>query len=109
MIPSHYRAMWLIAMFDLPVTSKSARKKATDFRALLLDTGFIMLQYSVYGRFCESADSVDSKIRTIRSQLPSEGSVRLLSVTDRQFAKMQHYTGKKRVNTEDPPDQLLLF
>ena len=48
MIRSAYRPMWLIAMFDLPVTSKLARKRATEFRACLLDGGFIMLQYSVY-------------------------------------------------------------
>ena len=109
MIYSAYRPMWIIAMFDLPVTSKLARKRATDFRRCLLDAGFMMLQYSVYARHCESAESADAKRLHIRVNLPPDGSVRLLSVTDRQFGKMEHYLGKRRATTEDPPEQLLLF
>ena len=109
MIRSAYRPMWLIAMFDLPVTSKLARKRATEFRACLLDGGFIMLQYSVYARFCDSAESAASKRLYVRANLPPSGSVRLLAVTDRQFAKMEHYRERKRTGGEDPPEQLLLF
>jgi CRISPR-associated protein Cas2 len=41
--------------------------------------------------------------------LPSHGQVRLVSVTDRQFEKMEIYVGRKRENVEDPPLQLMLF
>jgi CRISPR-associated protein Cas2 len=108
-IYSAYRPMWLIAMFDLPVTSKLARKRATEFRSCLLDAGFIMLQYSVYARFCESAESADFKRLHLRANLPPNGAVRLLAVTDRQFAKMEHYRERKRADVDQPPEQSLLF
>jgi len=45
---SGYRNMWLLVMFDLPVTQKEERKEAADFRNYLLDLGFEMAQFSVY-------------------------------------------------------------
>ncbi|HHT9133449.1 MAG TPA: CRISPR-associated endonuclease Cas2, partial [Candidatus Avalokitesvara rifleensis] len=48
---SEYRAMWLFAMFDLPVDTKKARREYTRFRKALLTEGFTMLQYSVYARY----------------------------------------------------------
>jgi CRISPR-associated protein Cas2 len=44
--------MWMIVMFDLPVTTSAERKIATQFRNHLLDNGFEMSQFSVYFRFC---------------------------------------------------------
>ena len=37
---SAYRFMWLLVMFDLPVGTKSDRKKAAAFRKWLLDQGY---------------------------------------------------------------------
>jgi hypothetical protein len=34
---SGYRGMWLFAMFDLPVTTRKARKRYTQFRKLLIE------------------------------------------------------------------------
>jgi len=48
---SAYRAMWLMAMFDLPVETKENRRHYTRFRKLLMKDGFMMLQYSVYARY----------------------------------------------------------
>ena len=45
----------------------------------------------------------------VREGLPDEGQIRLLSVTDRQFGKMENYVGKKRESTEEAPRQLMLF
>ncbi|MGI9015032.1 MAG: CRISPR-associated endonuclease Cas2 [Phycisphaerales bacterium] len=101
--------MWLFAMFDLPTTSKAARKRYTQFRKLLLSEGFTMLQFSVYARHLASEESGDILKTRLRNKLPPDGQVRLLPVTDRQFGKMEVYHGKKRKPTEDPPTQLMLF
>lgn len=45
----------------------------------------------------------------LRARLPPDGQVRLLSVTDGQFDRMEVYFGKKREKTEDPPLQYMLF
>ena len=108
-IPSSYQAMWLFAMFDLPVDTAAARKRYTRFRKGLLAEGFTMLQFSVYARYCPSEESAEAHRRRIRAMLPDDGQVRLLSITECQFSKMEVFFGKKRVETEDPPSQLMLF
>lgn len=106
---SGYRSMWLLAMFDLPVVTPEARRNYTRFRDSLLKEGFLMLQFSVYGRYCGSEEKTTAFRRRIREALPPDGEVRLLPVTDHQFGMMEVYEGKKRHPTEKPPDQLLLF
>jgi len=96
-------------MFDLPVSTKKARKRYARFRKVLLADGFSMLQYSVYARYCASGDTAMAHRRRIRAALPPEGYVRLLGVTDRQFGKMENYVGKSSEPAEKPPAQLLLF
>lgn len=96
-------------MFDLPTDSDKAKKAYVRFRKLLLTHGFVMLQYSVYARHCASEDSTKAVRDSIRAKLPDDGQVRLLSVTDRQYGKMEVYCGKKRDRTEDPPAQIMLF
>ncbi len=106
---SKYRAMWLVAMFDLPVTTKPARKAYTQFRKALLNRGFTMLQYSVYARYCVSEEASDVHRNHLRRVLPDAGQVRLMAITDKQFGKMEVFFGKKRAPTEKTPEQLLLF
>ena len=101
--------MWLFAMFDLPVTTPKARKRYASFRKLLVQEGFSMLQYSVYARYCASEEAATTYRGRIRAGLPSEGYVRLLAVTDRQFGKMESYIGELIKTTESPPPQLVLF
>ncbi len=106
---SGYKFMWLLAMFDLPVTEPELRLEYSRFRKHLLKNGFAMLQYSVYAHFVSDEKSEEVYRRTVFEALPSHGQVRLISVTDRQFGKMEVYVGKKRRKVEDPPLQLMLF
>jgi CRISPR-associated protein Cas2 len=106
---SEYRAVWLFAMFDLPVDTAKARREYTRFRKYLLREGFSMLQFSVYARYCRNEERSKAFRRRLRDAIPPEGEVRLLAVTDHQFGKMEVYLGKKRRSPEKPPDQLMLF
>ena len=106
---SGYQAMWVVAMFDLPVDDGQARKHYTRFRKHLLAQGFSMLQFSVYARFCASEEASAVYRRRVREALPPEGQVRVLALTDRQFGKMEVYLGKTAQRPEKRPDQLLLF
>jgi CRISPR-associated protein Cas2 len=101
--------MWLLAMFDLPVDTLEARRQYTRFRNALLRCGFVRLQFSVYARFLPSEDASAIYRRAVRSALPAGGEVRLMAVTDRQYAKMEIYAERRRKAAESPPPQLLLF
>jgi len=106
---SGYRAMWLFAMFDLPVDEPALRKEYSQFRKTLLKEGFTMLQYSVYVHYVASEEAEQAYRNRVHQALPSHGQVRLVSLTDRQFEKMEVYVGKKRERAEDPPHQMMLF
>jgi len=109
LVLSGYETVWLFAMFDLPVQTKRDRRNYTRFRNLLLDEGFNKMQFSVYARCCASEEHAETHRRQLRAQLPPEGHVRLLTVTDRQFGKMQVFLGKKGSQVESKPSQLQLF
>lgn len=106
---SGYKSMWLIAMFDLPVKTKQDRKVYTEFRRSLLELGFSMIQFSVYVRFCGSEELAQKHRKTIRQALPEKGQVRILTLTDRQFEKMENYVGKLTSPNENAPKQLTFF
>lgn len=106
---SEFRKVWMLALFDLPMNTIKGRRDYVKFRKVLLNNGFIRLQFSVYARYCTGEDSSKAFRRRIRTALPPEGEVRLLHVTDHQFAKMEVFTGKKPENPEEPPPQILLF
>jgi len=106
---SGYKAMWLFAMFDLPVHKPELRREYSQFRGSLIKSGFTMLQYSVYVHYVASDDTEEALRTKVHASLPSHGQVRLVSITDRQFEKMEIYVGKKREKVEDPPLQLMLF
>lgn len=106
---SGYQAMWVVAMFDLPMKTVDDRREYVRFRNRLLDQGFSQLQFSVYARFCASDDIAETFRGQLKAQLPPKGYVRLLSITDRQFGKMQSFHGPESVKPEKSPAQLLLF
>lgn len=96
-------------MFDLPVDDKEARRRYTRFRKRLVEQGFAMLQFSVYARYCATDEGGEPHRRIIREAVPPGGRVRILTVTDCQFAKMEVFRGRKREAVEAPPEQLALF
>jgi CRISPR-associated protein Cas2 len=101
--------MWLFAMFDVPVTTRAERRRYARFRKLLLSEGFSQLQYSVYARYFESEEASTACRRRVAARVPERGRVRLLHVTERQFARMSVLFGNRAQMPEEPPEQLLLF
>lgn len=104
-----YRIMWLYVMFDLPVESKSQRHRAALFRKNLIKDGFVMHQFSVYIRHCASSESAAVHIKRVSDMVPSEGSVSILKVTDKQFGDTIHVVGKRYKPSPPVPVQLEFF
>ena len=101
--------MWVMVMFDLPTDTKQARREYALFRKHLLESGFTMLQYSVYVRYCTSKDMAAMHVSRIKAHVPPDGEVRVLTVTEKQFRRMVVFWGKTRRLPEDPPRQLEFF
>ena len=103
------RILWLFVFFDLPVTTKAARRLATRFRKFLKDDGYMMLQWSVYARVCRGEEAVDKHILRVTRNLPQQGNVRVLQVTDKQYGRMKLLLGEAGKNERFAPQQLVLL
>ena len=70
---------------------------------------FTMMQYSVYIRHCASDENAQVHVQRVKNNLPPDGEVRIIKITDKQFARIEVFYGKKLKPTEKPPAQLELF
>lgn len=104
-----YRNMWVMVLFDLPTETKKDRKEASKFRKTLLDNGFSMFQFSIYTRFCQSAENADMHTKRVKNILPEKGKIGIFAITDKQFGRMEIFYGTSKTKHLDPPQQLELF
>lgn len=96
--------MRLIVSFDLPVKTKDEIKKATIFRKDLMSEGFIMMQYSVYTRFCRNnfeANKYIVRVKRIVEGLEG-GEVRIIKLTNNQYENMLIFNMDKRTRIREP-------
>ena len=103
------RFVYLFVFFDLPVKTKKERRHATRFRKFLVNDGYDMMQLSVYTRVCRGQDAADKHLGRVEKNLPPEGSVRALQVTERQFARMKLLVGTTTRQERTGTDQLVLL
>ena len=102
--------MRILVFFDLPVKSKNERRAATRFRNFLLNDGYHMIQYSVYARVCNGMDAVAKHRARIKLNLPENGSIRLLVITEKQFEAIDILLGKlTEADDAFPCEQLSIF
>ena len=102
--------MRLLVFFDLPTMTKADKRAYTLFRRFLLQEGYDMLQWSIYGRLVNGADDAEKHLKRLSTNLPQQGSIRYLQISEKQFAGMKNLVGErsyqeKKVNI----NQMLLF
>ena len=103
------KAVWCLVIFDLPVQTNAQRREATRFRSMLVDAGYSMVQFSVYGKYSPTVQSNNTVERFIRVNLPASGEVRIFHLTDHQWASATRFVSSKHVKQEKAPEQLALF
>lgn len=102
--------MRMLVFFDIPVKTKKERKIATAFRKFLIDDGYYMIQFSVYTRICNTIENALMHEKRLQANLPPNGHVRDLIITEKQFASMGILCGqKKRKDRKVSPNQLSFF
>lgn len=87
--------MRIIVMFDLPTATTEDKREYLHFRTGLIKLGFDMLQFSVYSRITRNNDDARKYINKVKAILPRVGSVRVLQVTEKQYAGMIIMLGEK--------------
>ena len=106
---NEYRIMWVLIMFDLPTETKIQRKEASNFRKYLISDGFTMFQYSIYVRHCASFEIADTHIKRVSKNIPGDGKVCIITITDKQFGNIKLFEGSAKVSPEPVAIQLELF
>ena len=102
--------MRILVFFDLPVKTKSERRAATRFRNFLLTDGYHMLQYSVYARVCNGMDAVEKHRTRVKQNLPNNGAIRLLVITEKQYEAIDILLGNlTQVDEPFQCEQLTIF
>lgn len=103
------RFMRMIVFFDLPTLTKKDRRIAQHFRNFLVKDGYVMLQLSVYSRICKGEADIEKHAKRLKSLIPENGSVRMLVVTEKQYASMTIFVGEIKKEEKLGAEQLLLF
>lgn len=80
-------------MFDLPTKTKANRRAAQKFRKNLLNSGFVMMQLSVYYRLVNGTDMAKKYEQRVADFIPMAGQVRMLTLTEKQFSSMRIMVG----------------
>lgn len=104
-----YRFMRLLVFFDLPTETADDKRNYRHFRKALISNGFIMLQESVYCRMFITPSAENSVIAAIKKQKPPSGIVLLLSVTEKQFSKMEYIVGEYHSEIIDSDERLIIL
>ena len=86
--------MRMMLMFDMPTDTAEERKAYRKFRKFLLSEGFIMHQFSIYSKLLLNNSANAAMIARLKENNPKKGSITLLTVTEKQFARMIYLNGE---------------
>ena len=99
--------MRMLVFFDLPTETDAERREYRRFRRLLIRSGFFMLQESVYCKLLLNSTAQESMAELLRKNRPTRGIVQMLTVTEKQFAKMEYITGAWHSDVIDTDERLV--
>lgn len=102
------RFMRILVFFDLPTGTQREKKQYVRFRKYLLNNGYEMLQYSVYCRITGNRDEAEKYIACLQMNLPRDGQVRSLLITELQYEQMKILLGHPTVSEEKIKDKELV-
>lgn len=104
-----YSFMRMILMFDLPVKTKKERQIYARFRKFLIKRGFFSIQYSVYSKIFANRDAAITEKEAIKKVVPEKGNIRILIVTEKQYANIEIIVGGKSNQENKITQEVLLI
>ena len=87
--------MRMLLMFDMPTETVDERKAYRKFRKFLINEGFIMHQFSVYSKLLLYNSASNAMLDRLKANNPKKGNITLLTVTEKQFARMIYLNGQR--------------
>ncbi len=101
--------MRVIVMFDLPTVTAEQRRNYAKFRRELIKNGFVMMQESVYTRMLLTPSSQRTLYQVIRKIKPDEGLVQILTITEKQFSRMEYVLGEYKSDVIENDERLIIL
>lgn len=101
--------MRVLVMFDLPVGAPEQRREYRKFHKFLQKSGFLMVQESVYCKLALNGTAVNAIVENVHKNKPKEGLVQLLTVTEKQYAKMEFIVGTSQNDILDSDERLVIL
>lgn len=101
--------MRVLVFFDLLVLTSENRRAYAKFRRFLLKNGFLMLQESVYCKLALNSSAVNAIVDNVHKNKPEEGLIQLLTVTEKQYAKMDIILGQVKSEVLDTDERLVIL
>lgn len=95
-----YEFMRLILFFDLPMNTKQEVKVYTKFRKYLIQNGYMMMQFSVYCKIFPNREAAVKHVQILKRNVPLNGQIRIMLVTEKQYAKIEVIVGGKSYQEE---------
>jgi len=95
-------------MFDMPTLSPDDKRDYRVFRKFLIKEGFLMHQFSVYTKLLLNDTQTQAMIKRIKGSTPKKGTITLLKVTEKQYARMIYLHGKKDMSLANT-DQRIIY
>ncbi len=93
--------------FDLPMLTDKNRSEYNRFHKFLLKNGFIMMQKSVYTKLVINNVTSAAVKQRVYNNLPNDGIVELLEITENQFSKIEYLVGEEQQLVIDSMDRLV--
>lgn len=104
-----YRFMRMIVFFDLPTETAEDRRAYRRFRNGLIKNGFIMMQESVYCKLLLNSTADQTAREAIRKLSPSKGLVQIMTITEKQFSKIEYLTGEYHTDIISSDERLVVL
>lgn len=105
----NYRYMRVIVFFDLPVLTAKNRRDYRLFRKYLIKSGFLMMQESVYCKLAQNSTAAEGLITNVRKNSPEIGVVQALTITEKQYSRMDYIVGGSQSNILDSDERLVVL
>lgn len=96
-------------MFDLPVDTEQQRRNYRVFRKYLIESGFVMMQQSIYTKIAKNSSAANAIVVQLRKHKPPEGLVQVLQVTEKQYSKMEFIVGEAKTEVIDTDERLVVL
>lgn len=101
--------MRIMVFFDLPTESLDDKRNYRKFRKFLIASGFLMMQESVYCKLALNQTVANTVAAQVRKNVPPEGKIQMMIVTERQFARMEYLVGERQDSVIENDETLVIL